>query len=429
MPPSSSKERGGISADGLGELMNLCLVVGPKTAASIRHAYLRNNETFLLYSMLLPMPNLDDEGEDDEEAYTKLKVKGMQNILRWMDVNQDWKSHCSDPEKFRQYQEEAGHRLMFQRDDAKEAFEFELVGGRFLRLKSIGEPLIGENHTEDQRRRVNELVNYYLVRVGNSCGTHKFLAHGETFEDILEDLRVDRDETEGDDDGSGDAIKMQLLKHPYAIFSNPAIATELGLIDVVRFLIEEKGLSVNGTWDGLAIWNQPNTLPITSLLFCHNTSIFKYILTVPNVDLGMQIERCPGLPLLDGSRLIHWFLRSHRYNAELLKTLLSHETVDVNACIPARGMTALHLACSVPGVFQSEDVEKIRILLENGADPLLRSSEESGSLAPLETLFFVSTDDRNGHWDDIFDLLMEASGVKTTDDLVEMYPFVSELEG
>ena len=318
---------------------------------------------------------------------------------------------------------------MFRRDDVKKAFEFELVGGRFLRLKSIGEPLIGEDDTEDQRRRVNELVGYYLVRVGKSRGAHHFVMRGEAFEDILEDLRVDPDAIEGDDGAFDDDVKMQFLKHPYAIFGNPALATEIGLIDVVRFLIEEKGLDVNGTWDGLNIWNQPNTLPITSLLFCHDTSIFKYILTVPNVDLGMRIERCPGFPLLDGSRLIHWFLRSQGFDADLLKMLLSHETVDVNVCIPARGMTALHLACSVPGVFEPEDVEKIRILLENGADPLLRSSEESGSLAPLETLFFVSTNDRNDFWDDIFDLLMEASGVKTTEDLVELYPFISELEG
>ena len=393
MPPSASKKRNGddgISSDGpsaasngnnkLGELMNLCLVAGPKTAASIRHAYLRNNETFLLYSTLL---SSEQECSEDE---VKALTKGRANIRQWMQVNQDWKSRCSDPKRFQKYQEEATLRLLFPHHIAGEGLKFDIVAGRFLKLKSVDERFY-DTASDEHKMRIADLIGHYLISIGNSRGVMRFAMHGDSFEDLLEELKVEPSATEElDDEGFTESsyLKLKSLRHPDAIFGNPVFATELGLAEVVQFLIEEKGLDVNGSWNGLYVWNQPHSLPLTACGLSPDISVLNYLLNVPGANFGFRLASWPGSTHLDGGTLVHWLITqsdTERHQMERIEAVLGHRTVDINAQLPSNNITTLHLLCM--GNHTIGDIDKMHLLLNHGADIYSATSEESGGITPL----------------------------------------------
>ena len=69
------------------DLLNLCVVVGPKDCALIRHAYLRNNLHYLEASL---RKFCNDEEEDDWDYNSEVELcRG--RYLAWMEVNTDWR--------------------------------------------------------------------------------------------------------------------------------------------------------------------------------------------------------------------------------------------------------------------------------------------------------------------------------------------------
>ena len=220
-----------------------------------------------------------------------------------MEANPNWKDRCSDPATGGHPDGGTGHisgldakfkfglPIMLAPDIAKEAMEFELVGGRFLRLKSLRKPLlvrVGE--TEEHQNYLEMLVGQYLIGVDNCRGQFCSI-RGMSFEDILEEFKVEPSSGESRQVATSmrsSRIRLFFVRRPDVIFANPVLAAELGLTEIVRFLIEEKGLNVNGSWGGIGIGSPRNTLLLTSLLASTDIRVFRYLLTVPGADFGFR---------------------------------------------------------------------------------------------------------------------------------------------
>ena len=378
-----------------GELMSLCIVVGPKMAASIRRTYLRDNDRFLLDTMQLARPELN--------------VKGRQNVRRWMEANPDWKDRCSDPARGKEW---FGQSIALTAAHAKEVLEFELVGGRFLRLKSVTSrnPLAGP------------LVGQYLISVTNWRGQFGSI-RGMSFEDILEEFKV-----ESSSSGSrqvatsrrSSRLRLVFVRRPDVVFSNPVIAAELGLTEIVKFLIEEKGLDVNGSWIGIGISFPGNTLLLTSLLASTDISVLRYLLTVPGADFDFRIKEGALIHRVIGENL------RGKLTLDRLEALLGHGTVDINART-TRGWTALHIACEKSWI----DAEVVYLLLQYGANIHSRPTDVGGWTreTPIETLSSIVVQCVYAHKKDEnrskkIHLLVKASGAKSSGELGRMFPLL-----
>lgn len=77
-------------------LYNLCVSVGPKVAAKIRHKYLRKNEAYVVKCLkrLEAIPELKDSWWNFTENLP-LFDKCRDNIQAWMAVNSDWRTRIS----------------------------------------------------------------------------------------------------------------------------------------------------------------------------------------------------------------------------------------------------------------------------------------------------------------------------------------------
>lgn len=72
------------------DLLNLCVVAGPRDCAVIRHAYLRNNLRYLEESLCKCFKFGDDKEDDDPASWLDDGLCGGR-YLAWMEVNTDWK--------------------------------------------------------------------------------------------------------------------------------------------------------------------------------------------------------------------------------------------------------------------------------------------------------------------------------------------------
>ena len=67
------------------DLLNLCIVAGPRDCKVIRHAYLLNNLSYLQHALAAYCRR--------SSKYWKLC---QQRYLEWMEVNADWRRHVTD---------------------------------------------------------------------------------------------------------------------------------------------------------------------------------------------------------------------------------------------------------------------------------------------------------------------------------------------
>lgn len=176
----------------------------------------------------------------------------------------------------------------------------------------------------------------------------------------------------------------------HLVFGNLMRATEVGLVDICRHLIEERGADVNQeevepTLGMAASRDQesgrrrrPATIrPIMVAFKLPDPSVLRYYLDeVGGLDLNYFVnERC-------GLRFVHQLVSlRHVGNAEHLKLLLQRGrnrderggvALDVNARVD-NGMTCLHLLVGRK-IMPSDSVQRLKLLLEAGADPTLRDT-------------------------------------------------------
>ena len=169
------------------------------------------------------------------------------------------------------------------------------------------------------------------------------------------------------------------------VFGNLMRATEVGLVDICRHLIEERGANINQeeVEPVLAINRGENSRrriatvrPIMVAFKLPDANVLRYYLDeVMDLDLNYFIsERC-------GLRFVHQIV-SLRYagKSEHLRMLLRSRrnvgededgmALDINARVD-NGMTCLHLFMGRK-TMPSDAVQSLKILLEAGADPNLR---------------------------------------------------------
>ena len=173
------------------------------------------------------------------------------------------------------------------------------------------------------------------------------------------------------------------------VFGNLMRATEVGLVDICRHLIEQEGADVNqeeveptlgmpASQEESRRRRRPATIrPILVAFKLPDPSVLRYYLDeVGDLDLNYFVnERC-------GLRFVHQIVSlRHAGNAEHLRLLLQRGrnrderggvALDINARVD-NGMTCLHLLVGRK-IMPSDSVQRIKLLLEAGADPTLRDT-------------------------------------------------------
>ena len=159
------------------DVMNICLAAGPAASRTIKHFYLRRNETYLIGS-LVNLYIYKPRKRYNTEAVRREKAGA--NHRAWMEVNTDWKT------------------------------------------TAVSADSISEIHL---------------------------------YETIM--------------DGS----------HPFIAFNNVAFAVELGLLEVVKFLIEDKGVDPNEYgWTSYDLNYRFH--PVSAAMTCGQKDVFQYLLSL-----------------------------------------------------------------------------------------------------------------------------------------------------
>ena len=178
------------------------------------------------------------------------------------------------------------------------------------------------------------------------------------------------------------------------VFGNLMRATEVGLVDICRHLIEERGANINQEEvEPMLAMHRGETSrrriatvrPIMVAFKLPDAHVLRYYREkVKDLDLNYFInERC-------GLRFVHQIV-SLRYagKSEHLRLLLQSRrnvgggeddmALDINARVD-NGMTCLHLFMGRK-TMPSDAVQRLKILLEAGADPSLRDINGNTPLA------------------------------------------------
>ena len=195
--------------------------------------------------------------------------------------------------------------------------------------------------------------------------------------------------------------------YPFDAFNSATIAVELGLLEVVKFLIEDKGVSPNEYgWTfhqgSIYSYRDPPNLYREHLLSVAMTfrqdNIFQYLLSLPSANLYAEIDRCSEGEARYGlfAQALDMYVMCDDANAYLM-SLVNHNRFDVNrAChcystFPGSNFTCLFIALyelencfddiEITTVHEEPDLTKhdserlnrykniIKLLLEAGANP------------------------------------------------------------
>eukprot|EP00562_Extubocellulus_spinifer_P018187 CAMPEP_0178589008 /NCGR_PEP_ID=MMETSP0697-20121206/27369_1 /TAXON_ID=265572 /ORGANISM="Extubocellulus spinifer, Strain CCMP396" /LENGTH=362 /DNA_ID=CAMNT_0020225459 /DNA_START=16 /DNA_END=1104 /DNA_ORIENTATION=- len=147
------------------------------------------------------------------------------------------------------------------------------------------------------------------------------------------------------------------------VFNNPAVAIEVGLLEVLRFLVEERNIDVNRR-----LWSSYNTklginVPLIRLaLVCGDKDILEYLLSVDGFDLTNHDEWAIDVVKFSASKHV---------NEECFKAFIQHPKVNVNAT-GQFGETALWHLLENAGQWNGclgLRAQRIVALLEAGANP------------------------------------------------------------
>jgi len=266
-----------------GDLMNVCLAVGPTDARIVRHVCLRNNHKYLRRNV---------------RGVKLAKAKEM--LAAWMEVNTDWRER---------------------------------------------------------------MCNAEAVNSGTYCEA-RYKKDGE----------------------------FRFRKKPMFLFNNPAVAIELGMLDVLKYQVEVIGIDINANcWSGYV----SSIAKLHLLLVAErcDRACLDYLLSREDLDVGA--------PTAAESNTRLWELAVHLHepvlSAEIVQSLVRHSSFPLNR-FSALGELPLHIACTscfaeygTDG--HSQRVAKVKILLDAGADPLLAASPAPSSLELVARMQALDNED------------------------------------
>ena len=262
------------------DLLNLCIVAGPKDCAAVRYAYLHENHGYLRHFLR-------------EYVHDKIDASKCRDCYRaWMDVN-DWRELVTD--------------------------------------------------------------------------------------ELIEDLAV-----VGLQNSEG---KFSIMIHPYIPFNNPSVAIEIGLMEALQYLVEEKGIDVNQyRWTSYQSFRMFDNQICHLLMECivgYNFEAFKYILGRGNIDFNIRASKSAK-----SCSVFEIVCRQSRLDAAFFQSFIDSSNFDEGSTISESecNIPALHWLIISVKVDSAKDwfdlptwKDNFQYLLKAGADPY-RSSDNGNAI-------------------------------------------------
>ena len=322
------------------DMASFCVAGGKEIADTVRFAYLHKNEQYLRRSIL------------------SSRIRGNVGLEAWMKEN-DWKSFVGS------------HPVT-----SRAKFEHVTISSEnvpFFRItendgtKSLD--IFKDPYRQIRQRRITGIVyvNY------NTLGSF------ENADKIEEFIRSELDR--------GEDVTLLFLEDPYSLFSDPVVAIDYNLTQVLQYMIESQYISPNDMFQKVGdplTGDEAIKMPLLyHALFSrsHDFDCFDYLISLPNLDCRadflVKSFHWTGSESLEKTNIIFEIIKrqvSTKSVARLLESVLGHPNApDINDK-NSLGHTPLQEVCYVrypnPGPFFDEkDLMLLRFLLEHGADP------------------------------------------------------------
>ena len=175
-------------------------------------------------------------------------------------------------------------------------------------------------------------------------------------------------------------VTITYIRYANLLFSHPVVACDYGLVRIVKHLIEEKLAEPNAVFpqSGRDDPFSGDTLQVPLIAHSYagqDFSVFKYLLTVKDIDVNFQVDGWSHLQMLTNLRTAP---------CEMLGRFLENPLVNRDAR-DEEGCTAVHILVmrldprfstfEGPRFPHSLMMQKLGCLLEAGSDPMIRDND------------------------------------------------------
>mmetsp|Transcript_2015 Transcript_2015/g.4028 ORF Transcript_2015/g.4028 Transcript_2015/m.4028 type:complete len:373 (-) Transcript_2015:1345-2463(-) len=285
------------------DLTGLCVVVGSDIAARIRRAYLADNDAYLAHALALTPLLL--MAKDNRRNRRAAFARAASRIRSWMAVNTNWRNRC-------------------------DKLSFESVEWAYR-----------DNDSTLSQLQPKESIG--RVVMFNEDGP-RALAVSFT-------------------DG---AARHSVTVPVRSIFTSPMIATRLGLVEIVKTLIDNGFLDVNAFLPYASRLHPRMNIVCFCLANCIDNSVLRYLLSRDDFDPNI-----PWSPNNPPFRPVHLASCTGEADPEALEMLLAHPNCSADAADEI-GKTPLHSLCQF---LEEYEVAKMKVLLAHGANPEAQDNE------------------------------------------------------
>ena len=173
----------------------------------------------------------------------------------------------------------------------------------------------------------------------------------------------------------------------YAPFNNPSVAIEIGLMEVLKYLVEEKGIDVNAyrwtSYTSLFMFDNQTCHLLMECVVAHNIEAFKYILGRSNIDFSIR-----AMKTTESCSVFEIVCRQSGLDAAFLQSFIDYSNFDEESIISERecNIPVLHWSIISSIVDSAKDwfdlpawKSNFKYILNAGANPH-RSSENGNAI-------------------------------------------------
>ena len=176
----------------------------------------------------------------------------------------------------------------------------------------------------------------------------------------------------------------KIRANPAVLFNNPAAAIELGMVDILRHLVEEVRIDINSySWSGYSFTGKHHLLYLAAMQ--KDRACFDYLISRQSANVLAGISKGRSRPI--------WLLAFLEESVECYQAMINHRSFDPHQqfwdpCyrdwyLPIQYVC---LACVAypKSVHTMQYLAKTQILLEAGADPTRYTRQLSAAKGKLE---------------------------------------------
>ena len=201
---------------------------------------------------------------------------------------------------------------------------------------------------------------------------------------------------------------LPLNIHPLLAMLNPAVAIELGLLEVLKYLVEVKGININATrWVGFrqsSHTDYPHL--IVTAIERNSYDAFQYLMSADAIDIYSMRKNYPAATANKESIIccaIDNYMKDEN-KKRYFDAFVNHTKFRANGrfLVDSRQLplTCLHFLIQDSLVTSSKGgsdrvVDAVKSVLDAGADPKL---EFHDLRSPLQIAIECRADTRDGHW-------------------------------